>query len=235
MTKRHLGEWLFVSASSLAIATSAFAADRPVKAPLMAPHVETNWAGPYAGLNIGLARHSWAFDLYDDGDPFAGWSGRETGASFGAQAGYNWQRGSYVYGVEADINWLDIGASQAFPGLLAETNIDWLSTFRVRLGVTASPTLFYLTAGVALGSVENVWRDRGVFSGAGDLGSSDTQWGWTAGAGIEHMFAPNWTGRIEFRYTDLGKSDGTLVAGDVYTSEFRNDLIEVRLGLNYRW
>ena len=56
-----------------------------------------------------------------------------------------------------------------------------------------------MTGGVAFGKVEaNV---PGVGS------ASDTRTGWTAGAGIEHAFAPNTTARIEYRYTDLGSGD----------------------------
>ena len=66
------------------------------------------------GLNAGAAiplyrgehlqpvfsREPPAYDLFPG-------SGRRSGVSFGAQAGYNWQIGRLVYGLETDINLLD--------------------------------------------------------------------------------------------------------------------------------
>ena len=52
------------------------------------------------------------------------------------------------------------------------------------------------TAGVAFGDVQAAATGLPFASG--------TQTGWTAGAGIEFAFAPNWTGRVEYLYVDLG-------------------------------
>src|SRR5690606_12558926 len=62
-------------------------------APLETPPVNT-WSGPYAGVNLG----------YGFGGSATGAAGGTiTGASgwmFGGFAGYNWQSGSFVYGLE---------------------------------------------------------------------------------------------------------------------------------------
>jgi outer membrane immunogenic protein len=35
---------------------------------------------------------------------------------------------------------------------------------------------------------------------------SNTEYGWTAGAGIEWAFADNWTAKVEYLFVDLGNS-----------------------------
>lgn len=61
----------------------------------------------------------------------------------GAQAGYNWQRGSVVYGLEADIsgtglkNTLNTTLQSFFlppPTAITTSSIDWYGTVRGRLG-----------------------------------------------------------------------------------------------------
>ena len=60
--------------------------------------------------------------------------------------------------------------------------------------------------------------------------------GWTAGGGIEHMFARNWTAKIEALYADFGKWDGFLTGfGGTYRTQFEHQVITVRGGLNYKW
>ncbi len=234
--------WLLASASALAIASgSAYAAD---KAP--APFPGALWAGPYAGLNLGLARHDWAW--FETGILFNGqsspWVDSQTGFTFGGQLGYNWQRGSYVYGVEADLNWLGVNKSQIFSFLITDpdvitftTSINWLATFRGRMGLAVDATLVYVTAGLAVANVRNGWTDTGYWDGiARSVGGSNTRLGWTAGVGVEHMFARNWTARLEARYTDLGRSSVDWTSGGTtYTTSFTNSLWEVRAGFNYKW
>src|SRR5579863_2043133 len=80
----------------------------------------------------------------------------------GAQMGYNWQQGSFVYGLEGDLSGLDFNTQMnttlprntfggAFPAPTAITNstIDWYGTLRGRLGWATGPLLFYGTAGLA--------------------------------------------------------------------------------------
>jgi outer membrane immunogenic protein len=62
------------------------------------------------------------------------------------------------------------------------------------------------------------------------------RWGWTAGAGVEYMFAANWSAKLEYNYIDLGK-----VAPIQYTpaindrSERKDTFHTVKLGINYHF
>ena len=78
------------------------------------------WSGFYVGANGGFA---WSADPRVDclgvGGPCATTFPAPTakGAEFGLQAGYNWQIGNFVVGVEGDINKLAAQGLTGFPGI----------------------------------------------------------------------------------------------------------------------
>jgi outer membrane immunogenic protein len=67
--------------------------------------------------------------------------------------------------------------------------------------------------------------------------------GWTAGGGLEWMFAPNWTTKLEYLYYDLGSASYTTGAYDSVfgavtvatrtSTRFEGNI--VRVGLNYKF
>lgn len=74
----------------------------------------------------------------------------------GLHAGRNWQSGSFVYGVEGDVDATNINGSTGFlyPGGVASNlswRSDWQASLRLRAGYAANRTLFYGTVGLALG------------------------------------------------------------------------------------
>jgi outer membrane immunogenic protein len=232
--RANLKTFLLTTASAVALAGGTALA-QPGPAPLAA-----NWTGPYVGLNLSATAHDWVFR--DVGancgfcNPRTFWEDDRLGIGGGAHAGYNWQRDRVVLGVEADFKWLGLGETRRAQGAVGIAtlfaDVDWLSTFRVRAGITASPTILYLTGGLALGRVNNGWSTPG---GKASI-LRKTKTGWTGGVGIEHMLAPNMTGRIELRYVDLGKSTITraFCCGPI-TTQFENNLVEFIGGLSYRW
>ncbi len=142
----------------------------------------------------------------------------------GGQIGYNWQFASrYVVGVEADIQGVAGGNTDsraatavAVPGggqlstiITASRSLDYLGTVRGRAGYLIMPTLLvYGTGGLAYGGVTSntsilqagdVAQIAGVAAGQ----YSDTRVGWTAGGGVEWMFWPNWSAKVEYLYYDL--------------------------------
>src|SRR6266481_6540360 len=65
------------------------------------PLIDCSWAGPYLGGNLG---YSWGSVGNNPAKP--------SGFAGGVQAGYNWQNGPWVFGVEGDIQ--ATGADQTF-------------------------------------------------------------------------------------------------------------------------
>src|SRR5262245_45783456 len=205
---------LLGTVSSLALAGAAVAADMPVKAPRVAP-IPT-WAGPYMGVNAGVAWHRWSFNDVDDqllilpnqrqNSNNVFWRDDRAAFTAGGQVGYNWQSGNVVYGFEADLNWVDGKSSFSFPDptrlsetITASTKLEWLATIRGRLGITVSPpTLLYATGGVAFGGVKDAYGNSKVIPGP--TANDETLVGFAVGGGIEHQLSPNWSAKIEGLY-----------------------------------
>ena len=237
---------LLVTASSLALISGAYAADLPLKGPpLLSPVSIASWSGPYVGGHLGVVRSDSTFN-----DLSCLWScgshtDSDTGLIGGFQIGYNWQDGSFVYGVEADISWLDVGKTTTWGDHGGNTSfitttheVNWLSTLRGRAGLAVDRTLFYFTGGLAFADVNS--RVGGDTCNPGcpvtQLGDSQTQWGWTAGVGIERMFNPNWTAKAEVLYVDLGRHDVAIQSDAIgYRGQFQNSLVIGRVGVNYKW
>jgi outer membrane immunogenic protein len=156
--------------------------------------------------------------------------GNSGGFIGGGQIGYNYRFSpNFVVGVEADIQGVasgagvssGIGAAPVYAndtGLTfaqATRRLDYIGTVRGRIGWLFTPTLLaYGTGGLAyggasLGSTLSSFELEGNFcpgnsAGVGSAFFSDTLFGWTAGGGLERMFWPNWSAKVEYLYYDLG-------------------------------
>ena len=237
--------FLLATVSILALSSVVQAADLPAKTRVVPDSIPL-WAGGYVGVQGGVARHDALFNdlsLVILGGTI---EGNKTGGTVGGLLGYNWQRGSFVYGLEGDWNWVGAKAASDF-GFFVRTkssfDVDWVTTVRGRAGLSVDATLIYLTGGIAFGHVKNrVTTSVGpeVFL---DFTQNRTKVGWTVGAGVEHMFGPHWTARAEFRYVDLGRTTVacTPVVSDQdciefgYRGEFSNTLMLGLVGLAYKF
>jgi outer membrane immunogenic protein len=204
------------------------------------PTVAANWTGFYLGGNFGSGTARNRSTLTDLG---AGTTDRfnlaPDGINGGVQAGYNWQAGNWVYGLETDIqasaqedNKTCIGC---VPGASLDFNskLPWFGTVRGRLGYSVGPSLFYATGGFAYG---------GVKTDINTVSLSDTRTGWTVGAGIETpftllgLFGPNWTSKTEYLYVDLGRDTNALVLNGIPRTFSTNVQEHIfRTGLNYHF
>lgn len=218
-----------VALSALSMAGVAHAADlprpMPTKAPAYIPSVGYNWTGFYVGINGG---GGWGDSQWSSGSGTSP-SFNNTGALVGGTVGYNWQYNQFVFGVEGDIDWSNIrgsGGGAACPVASCETRNNWLGTVRGRIGYAFDRFLPYVTGGLAVGDIK---------ADAGTAGStSQTNAGWTVGAGLEVAITGPLTAKIEYLYTDLGKgSCDASVCGVSTDVDFHTNI--VRAGLNYRF
>src|SRR3984893_6557310 len=189
----------------VAFAAPAMAADMPArtytKAPVYtAPEAVYNWTGFYIGGHLGGA--------------FAGNNGLEgSGGRFlgGVQGGFDYQFATnWVICAEAQYSWLSNNNNGvAFPGgVLVTSKNDQLGFVNGRLGFTWGPALLYAKGGYA-------WRDKhniGVAVAGSPVafttdGSRND--GFTVGAGLEYMFAPNWSAKAEYQYYNFGSTTFT--------------------------
>jgi len=218
----------FVALAALP-ASAADMAARIAKAPPPPPAPVWNWTGFYIGVNGG---YGWARSTHTDifGATTGGFTQR--GGLVGGTLGYNWQTGPAVLGIETDLDWARINGST--PGCFAGncfTNIQAFGTLRGRLGYAINNWMPFISGGLAYADI------RAGQDGFG--GTSNDQWraGWTIGGGVEVMFAPSWTAKIEYLYADFGTSsvaNYTPVGGTLVGATERNVNI-LRGGINYKF
>jgi outer membrane immunogenic protein len=165
-----------------------------------------SWAGPYVGANLGYA---WGDITNSITSP--------SGVVGGVQAGYNWQFGQWVVGLEGDIQ--GSGASDTFAGW--KFSNPWFGTLRGRGGFAMNNILVYGTGGLAFGNVRaevlNLTENHSVA-------------GWTLGVGAEIGITQNWTAKAEYLYVNLNDSQFALT-GMPNGYQFS----VVRLGVNYKF
>ena len=152
----------------------------------------------------------------------------------GFQAGYNWQAGNLVYGLEADIAFASARSeTDLFGGgvVIHRSSLSALGTFRGRIGFAMDRTLIYATGGAAYAWLNHELTDNGF---AFTVSRSSPAWGWTAGAGIEHAFGNNWSARIEYLYAQFPGQSVT-DPGTGYTFNFRDQVSVARAGINFRF
>lgn len=182
----------------------------------------------------------------------------------GVQAGYNYQfENSWVIGVEADFQWSGIEGELSGNGELflnddfvgganfsAGSEVEWFGTIRARLGYAWDRVFLYGTGGAAYGKTKShgsfsVFDDGGEIFGD-SVSTSDTNWGWTVGAGLEYAITDHLTFKTEYLYVDLGSQtlfneSGTI---DLDDGEYLNigakmdvdtKFHTIKAGLNYKF
>jgi len=214
-------------------ALPAFGADLPPRMPVKAPAYVTpvwNWTGFYIGVNGG---YGWAQSEHVDA--FGATTGlfNQRGGLVGGTLGYNLQSGPAVFGLEADLDWARINGSTAIcPFGNCFTEMRSFGTVRGRLGYAAGMWMPFITGGLA---VADIHAGQDAFGGA-----AADQWrvGWTIGGGVEAMFAPGWSAKLEYLYADFGSSSNTgytpVGSGVPFTASERS-VNMVRAGINYHF
>jgi outer membrane immunogenic protein len=216
----------------------------PVKAPIAPPPY--NWTGFYIGINGGYSWGRADMDFTITGVPGGSVSQDLNGWLGGGQIGYNWQSGTWVFGVEADIQGTGQDGTFGFttatvcPAIAIarlpcatgtgslEQKLPWFGTVRARLGITPwDRWLIYVTGGLAYGEVETNagFSSATAFPGGPIIGtvstafsSSTTQVGWTVGGGVEWALWESWTAKLEYLYMDLGTVNNSFAAVGPFTT-----------------
>ena len=201
-----------------------------------------NWTGFYAGGFAGMTRgqEEWDFGGGNQPEPRFG------GYLLGGQAGYNYQMGTWVVGIEGDIG--DSNAQGgSTPGcnsffFTCEADIDWLASLTGRLGYAWERALFYVKGGLAAGEVAattsfNLGGTPAFLiplpPGTPPVNTAThTRIGWTVGTGAEFALTKNLSVTGEWLYFDLGSDTFVTPAS---TAEVTTRGNTARVGLNYHF
>jgi outer membrane immunogenic protein len=261
-----------IGAAALTAAGSAGAADFPVyKAPPPAV-ASLSWSGCYGGVNGG---GGWARSEFTSGsgdtnqttngfftpgvtlgdNPGSKVSNDLSGGVFGGHLGCQFQWGSWVFGVEAGADGADIkGSTTATARFLPspnvqqnsfDTRVKWLATATPRLGFASGPWMYYVKGGFAAAQVDiSLSRLTGDNAGI-SFSDRESRVGWTAGTGLEWMFARGWILGVEYNYIDLGSDfygghaafPSGLIPGRAFMEDHKLTINQVlgRLSYKFSW
>ena len=174
----------------------------------------------------------------------------------GGQIGYNYQiNDKLVAGIETDLEGIALGVGTA--NWFAASPITYVQgvrsqhsfgTVRGRAGFLVTPTLLVFgTGGLAYGEADlsAAWFSPtlkpGLNAGGSAYGYQDMRTGWTGGGGVEWMFLPKWSAKVECLYYDLGTATTQPLqavygakgqfSNASYQARFNGDV--VRAGVNY--
>jgi high affinity Mn2+ porin len=214
---------------AMTLAHPALAADLPVKAPQFRPAFD--WSGFYIGGHTGYGRGSSSAVLSDP--QVAAASGNFSGVIGGVQAGYNVLLPSgLLLGVEADLTFPNYLPSNYIVSRLTTAGsdvieaLDYLGTVRGRIGYASGHWLAYATGGLAFAG-ERFLSSPAVGDEEKDI---HRRLGWAAGAGLEYAFAPHWSVRLEYLYSQFERANIRFPSGAQYNSTL--DFQQLRIGLN---
>lgn len=233
---------------------------------------EYDWTGLYVGLNGGASWGDTSLDFDVAGGNGAvvippvdvarinqtgADDGNKTGFTGGVQAGYNFQMGGLVFGIETDFGFMDIDQHRTnsyqtavvvnpppnpTPTYALEQRVqaDWVWTVRPRIGLAGDLWMVYATGGIATSKIDldTKYADNRIPPNTADLSKGDTKTGWTAGLGGAYALSPNWSVRGEWLYVDFGKVKDTVTSSNgfiVVESEAKVRANLLRLGIDYKF
>ena len=249
---------------------AASAADMgvPLKSPPPAP-VPYSWTGFYFGVNGGagsgtneasfnIGSFLASFPIPGVGFTLPFPSQTFTGFLGGAQAGYNWQTGVFVLGIEGDFDGAFLQGNTACI-LVFNCNVkqDWVADITARVGVVAfDKALVYVKGGAAWtdvkysvgNSLHLPFGPPGGVTLAANASGTDTPVGGLLGMGIEYGFLPNWSAKIEYNFIDFGSfNEGLGITCGITPGpkcpaglpaapfQFKETLQIMKAGVNYRF
>jgi len=216
---------LLGTAMSLAMMGGASAADMYVKA---AP--AWSWTGCYVGANGG---GGWGTDgAWTDAAGVVHGGQNFSGGLAGGQVGCDFQSGPFVFGVAGMFDWANLNGSAIDPfntAFTASTRVKMLDTVTGRVGYAVNRALFYVDGGAAWSRTDRAFTPVCATC----VTDTKTASGWTVGVGLEYMFAPNFSGKVEYAYAGFPSVTSAPDTANPYS--IKQNINTVLVGLNFRF
>jgi outer membrane immunogenic protein len=218
-------------------ASIASAADMPVKAPVpKAAKLPYDWSGLYLGGHIG---YLWGRTRVEEDGEVTEPNAPTNGTIGGVMAGYNWQSGRVVFGLEGDFGWTNAhgtGNVAPPPPIIVTTqapntyDVNWTAHIRGRTGYAFDNWLLFIAGGFAVADFE---FHEGAITTVVLPPPGGKYYGWSIGGGAEVAITRNLIGRVEYLYDDFGHKDYIGVTGDPYRVSFRAQTVRGALAWKF--
>jgi outer membrane immunogenic protein len=210
--------------------------------PALATSAPFNWQGWFVGGNFGGGMGGGTIgdgclnvcgtDSFDQGFITAG-----------AQAGYNWQRGSAVFGFVGDADWssFEYSNNNYFDQAKTKSSLDWRVSMRARVGLAVDDAFLYVSAGPALGHTFAYYKG---YNNPGTVSKKAVDDGWRLGVaatiGGEYMLDKHWSIGGEYLLIDLVQTSQHVdnmpgTNGESGREEFTQRAHIARVGVNYHF
>jgi outer membrane immunogenic protein len=233
---------LLLAITQCSLGQAAFAADLAQRVEPLAPVPYLpafSWTGFYLGGELGWLKTDpkYTTGALLLGAPFVVTSGSDkNGLSYGILAGYNYQVGQLVLGMEADVQGWTVGEIRytAITGDFLTAHSKWGGSIRGRLGFAADRALLYVAGGAAFVSTETSIPFTGI-----SVGGNDVRVGWTVGAGVDYAITNDWFTGLEYRYSQYETKSFVypipiLNLGFVgFKQELNNNQVTARIGYKF--
>jgi outer membrane immunogenic protein len=211
-----------------------------------------DWSGFYVGAHLGGAWGDGKVNDTDGGVNPGPFTYSPSGAFGGGTAGYNFQRENLLFGVEADLGYMDLSGGTKIPSSdpMYHQNITLdgglYGDITGRVGVLVTPaTLIYGKGGFAFYDGEGLQATtKTYYSKSG----TSTFTGYVVGGGIEHFITDKISLKVEYLHFGFGdeggsqtkaRDGGTFDDGTTIGSTFHNktslDADSVKAGIAYHF
>jgi outer membrane immunogenic protein len=221
MKRLLLGSIALAAFSTAAVATDVTPVPEALPPAEAAPY---NWTGLYGRLNT-LAPN----DLMFGGAPISGGTSMPNGFVGTAQFGYNYQKGSVVFGIEGDLarrrttDYTNLLGANGLDSINLQSEPGWVGTVRPRAGLAVDNWLFYGTGGVAYDSTNTDLRP----------GAGSPRTGFTVGGGLEYVGGKQWSLGLEYLYAEFGKSPQSQTGQA--PGDDRSQILRGKLNYRFGW
>jgi outer membrane immunogenic protein len=225
-----------------------------VKAPPPVRPACAQFGGFYVGGNIGWAYHdqTWVdrdnwVDNFDFDFHLGSVSTTRNGVTGGLQAGFNWQRGCTLFGVEVDGNWANLKGSKSysptdigsdgFTILTLEDKVKWWGSLRGRTGLIVEDLLLYVTGGVAYANIQHTATITDGFVPTETFSSTSGRWGWVGGVGAEWAVSSTVSIKSEvlyIRFTEVTTTGFSPAGPSTVNFDYQDSMWVSRVGINFK-
>ncbi len=210
---------------------------------------QVDWTGAYVGVQAGYATGRGTTGDIRFYDSIAGTTllGSLSGFAYsldghtgGGEAGYNWQVGNVVLGMQADLSAANVTGSYAdsVNKFSLDSKLSWLATLRAQVGLAYDRFLVFGTAGVASGGLQGNLHDY-YKAGTVTTSSGNTSIGYVLGGGVAAALDSHWSVKAEFLHVDLGTQSYRFYEPPSHPPLIASDAAHVfdtvRFGLDYRF